>query len=348
MEEEDGTACVSEVQEASTGDRKRSRDDLNDSSSNQNVEKMSSPHRKSSRNNNNDNDSNSRSNSVDDQQQQQEGDSEEGETEDYGDEEEEDQYGNYSDEEADGEFHEDEQEEEDYQPKPPDETKANALPFHRLVQRLEKLWQFRRQGKKVSQADKLKSLFTARLKAYFGKESSIFPFLRLIMPEMDNVRGHLGMKEKAIAMAWASAMGFSKKSAPYQKLLKFSDPEFAGPKAQGDLSLCIEEVLNDRLPFKESKVTVGQMNELLDDLAKIKRGQFDDAEERSKDENNAIKDDRNDISPKQEETASSSNRFSSALKSRKPNTAMKKHELRKKWVERLIALKLTVSFFLNR
>ena len=104
------------------------------------------------------------------------------------------------------------------------------------------------------------------------KECSIYPLLRLILPDCDVARGHLGMKEKSIANAWAAAMGFSKDSKSYKKLVKFMDPQYAGLTAVGDLSLCVKEVVAERYPMSGSKLNVGQINELLDELQRINSG----------------------------------------------------------------------------
>jgi len=166
--------------------------------------------------------------------------------------------------------------EDEYQPRTPDETAANNLPFQKLVHRLEKLWQQRnkKDGTRVlSKEEKLSYILPARLRQYLGPTGSPFPLLRLLVPEMDNVRGHLGMKERMIAIAWGEAMGLAKSSPGYTKLLRYTDPEYAGVAACGDLSLCVEEVLADRRSGSGSNLTLKNINDMLDNLNKIRRGQ---------------------------------------------------------------------------
>ena len=127
-------------------------------------------------------------------------------------------------------------------------------------------------GNKQRREQLLEYLLPRKLLDEHLKECSIYPLLRLILPDCDVARGHLGMKEKSIANAWAAAMGFSKDSKPYKKLVKFMDPQYAGHTATGDLSLCVKEVVADRYPMSGSKLTVGQMNRLLDELQMINSG----------------------------------------------------------------------------
>ena len=155
----------------------------------------------------------------------------------------------------------------------PDYATADALPFPTLVKRFETLWaQKKRMGNKQRREQLLEYLLPRKLLDEHLKECSIYPLLRLILPDCDVARGHLGMKEKSIANAWAAAMGFSKESKPYKKLVKFMDPQYAGHTATGDLSLCVKEVVAERYPMSGSKLTVGQMNRLLDELQMINSG----------------------------------------------------------------------------
>ena len=155
----------------------------------------------------------------------------------------------------------------------PDYATANALPFPTLVKRFETLWaQRKRMGNRQPREQLLEYLLPRKLLDEHLRECSIYPLLRLVLPDCDVARGHLGMKEKSIANAWAAAMGFSRESKPYKKLVKFMDPQYAGHTATGDLSLCVKEVVAERYPMSGSKLTVGQMNQLLDELQMINSG----------------------------------------------------------------------------
>jgi len=105
------------------------------------------------------------------------------------------------------------------------------------------------------------------------KGGSAFSFIRLMIPDKNAIRPHCGMKEKTIATTWAEAIGLSKTSRDSLKLLNYNDPIHASSTACGDLSLGILEVMEKRYPFSKSKITVGEVNDLLDELAMMKRQQ---------------------------------------------------------------------------
>jgi hypothetical protein len=50
------------------------------------------------------------------------------------------------------------------------------------------------------------------------------------------------------------------------------DPQYAGVTATGNLSLCVQEVVAERYPQRGSHITVGRMNQLLDELQVINSG----------------------------------------------------------------------------
>jgi len=77
-------------------------------------------------------------------------------------------------------------------------------------------------------------------------------------------------------------LGLNNNSPDYLKLTNYNDPIYAGPTACGDLSLAIFEVIEKRHPSSllsqgnktsGSKITVGQINTLLDELAAMKQKQ---------------------------------------------------------------------------
>jgi len=95
-----------------------------------------------------------------------------------------------------------------------------------------------------------------------------------MVPDKDTTRTRLWMKEKTIADCWAEAIGLSKSSKDYKKLEKYNDPTHAGMTACGDISMCVYEVVKKRFPEYDKKdggVTVGEMNDLLDDLAGLSK-----------------------------------------------------------------------------
>jgi len=106
-----------------------------------------------------------------------------------------------------------EEEEEFYRPPEPDYSRANAIQFYTLTKRFEAVWAQRKRSassnrniKKASKDDLLAHLLPKTLLTFL-KGGSPFPFLRLMIPDKDNVRPHSGMKEKMIASVWGDAIG---------------------------------------------------------------------------------------------------------------------------------------------
>ena len=171
---------------------------------------------------------------------------------------------------------------------------------------------------------------------YMG-DTSPFPLLRLILPEMDTSRPHNGMKEKTIARSWAEAMGFARESRPYQKLLLFNDPTVAGPTAAGDLSIAVKEVMENRIFTNNgtigSTVTVGTINELLDGLSNIKTstGQINASQGRS-------------AHDWRESQVQGSSHSEGLVREKSRGGSVTKQDKRTKWVQRLIGKQLSVSF----
>ena len=265
---------------------------------------------------------------------------------------------------SDVEFPEEEEDDDEYyQPREADETRANKLLFSQLVERLEKLWLLRkhatnssfsvlpRKKTKLSQEDKLsKYLFPKQLKTYFGSFSSLFPMLRLILPDLDNIRGHLGMKESVIAKAWTQALGLTRRHHDaYNRIVHFTDPTVHTELSTvGDLSLCIESVLAERLPTHvTSKVTIGQINDLLDELAAIKRysGTTTTTHRTNPNGDSIVTKLEQDSKGNSIDIVSSSLCFPQlAPPSNQHPKAPTKQDLRKEWVKKLVDLQLSVGF----
>jgi hypothetical protein len=154
---------------------------------------------------------------------------------------------------------------------PPDYDRTNSLPFFQIVKRMEALWQLRRNKKKVSDLEKKEYLLPPKLLKALEPQS-IFPLIRLLVPDQDNAR-NCYMKEKLIAQAYCDAEGFSKGTTNYDMLFGFTDPQKVPHTMAGDLSLVIQHVLEQRMPAQPSKCTVGQINQWLDDLAALRQAQ---------------------------------------------------------------------------
>ena len=157
----------------------------------------------------------------------------------------------------------------------PDCTKTEAISFHILCTRLEKMWQQRhRKTNRQSNDDIFSLLIDDSLRSYL-KDSSWFPLLRLVLPDVDTSRPHTGMKERTIAMAWGEAFDLTPGSQPFERLLQYQDPAYFGRSANyavSDLSVAVQEIVEPRDGIQGSKLNLKQMNDLLDELVALKGG----------------------------------------------------------------------------
>eukprot|EP00904_Undaria_pinnatifida_P001070 jgi/Undpi1/10964/HiC_scaffold_30.g13265.m1 len=147
------------------------------------------------------------------------------------------------------------------------EHKASAIKFQDVCESLEKMPE---QSKLEGKLDLL-TPFLARL----GQESA-FPFMRLILPELDNLRDKYGMKTAKLAKMFAS-LYFATNDVGYTRLRSYTDPsKNPSPgdtrwQITADFPLTLEYVLTHTPGLEvveKTNWTVGQANETLNDLAK--------------------------------------------------------------------------------
>ena len=152
--------------------------------------------------------------------------------------------------------------EEFYKPPEPLYDRANSLKFRQLCHRFETMWKQKSKKKKPSKGELLGYLLSKQLRKHLDgsasdsngssendsgsgnnnssssnnnnnnskRYQSIFPMLRLVVPDKDSTRPRLWMKERVIADTWATALGLSKQGSDYKKLVKYNDPTAAGDR----------------------------------------------------------------------------------------------------------------------
>jgi hypothetical protein len=167
---------------------------------------------------------------------------------------------------------------------------TNSLPFSIFCQRVEKLWLQRstksdnigiltttsgktttkKRMKKWTETEKKNYILPAPMLKETLRHQSLFPLFRLLLPDIDNSR-HIAMKEKLIAQVYCEALGLEKENAAYKMLYGFTDPQKAPTDCVGDLSLVVQHVMTQRIPTRPSRTTIGEINQLLDDLVDLKR-----------------------------------------------------------------------------
>jgi len=155
----------------------------------------------------------------------------------------------------------------------PAQDAVNGLPFSKFFCfRLEKLWRKKREKnahKRWKEKERLEYILPRQMLNDLNGQS-VFPYLRLLLPEQDS-RRQFRVKEKKIAEAYCKAQGFGKGTKNYEMLMNFTDPQKVPPDIAGDLSLVIEYVLKKRLPENiHSEITLGKVNLFLDEMANLR------------------------------------------------------------------------------
>eukprot|EP00980_Cylindrotheca_fusiformis_P025864 scaffold14741_cov135-Cylindrotheca_fusiformis.AAC.14 len=149
----------------------------------------------------------------------------------------------------------------------PDCDGANNIQFALICSRMENLWKLRKskKKKKVTQSQKFESILPKKLLEAL-KSQSIYPLLRLYCPDIDLARNY-NIKERVIAQAYCNALGLTKNGRNYEMLYNFTDAQKVPQDIAGDLSLVVQRVMEERISAQPSLMKVGDVNQLLDELA---------------------------------------------------------------------------------
>jgi DNA ligase-4 len=172
---------------------------------------------------------------------------------------------------------------------------ANNIQLALICSRMENLWKLRKRKKKkkVTQMQKFESIlpkkllevrfcshdlpsdslwFLIRLNLFLQafKSQSIFPLLRLYCPDIDLARNY-NIKERVIAQIYCNALGLMKNGRNYEMLYNFTDAQKVPQERAGDLSLVVEHVMEERISSQPSMMKVGDINQLLDELAGLRQ-----------------------------------------------------------------------------
>lgn len=118
--------------------------------------------------------------------------------------------------------------------------------------------------------NKLKLIFNKTMKKKIGGQSP-FPFMRLLLPVIDRERMNYNLKQKTVAKTYIKALGLTSDSGDAQSLLLYKNHEKSqGAKSDiisGDFGTILEHILRKRISITSSKVTIGEVNDVLDALA---------------------------------------------------------------------------------
>lgn len=182
----------------------------------------------------------------------------------------------------------DSEDDDEYIPTEPLYEMANNFDFRKLCERFENVATSGSKKRKPSKWEKLDYLLPKKLIKTLDKGAqrdpdtgemryqSIYPILRLMCPDKDRSRQLYGMKDTNIAKTWSGAMGLNPRGRDSKKLTGWNMPEHAG-SAVGDLSNCVFEVVKRRFDgegIKSKSITVGEINQWLDELSAIHNKNF--------------------------------------------------------------------------
>jgi len=88
--------------------------------------------------------------------------------------------------------------------------------------------------------------------------------IRLMVPDFDNVRKKYHLKESAMARVYIKAIGVAKESDTAHQLNNWKNPRIV--RNAGDFGAVVEEVLQRRSNPTKQKLSIAEVNALLDDL----------------------------------------------------------------------------------
>ncbi|KIY47685.1 ATP-dependent DNA ligase [Fistulina hepatica ATCC 64428] len=95
----------------------------------------------------------------------------------------------------------------------------------------------------------------------------LYPALRLILPQRDRERPVYGLKEKALARLYIKMMGLPVADGDAKHLLQWKKPSDRS-QTSGDFPTVLYDVVSKRSSVIKGSLSIEQVNELLDDLAR--------------------------------------------------------------------------------
>lgn len=158
----------------------------------------------------------------------------------------------------------------EYKIKEPKMDLANKQKFFDFCQRLENLQRVRSNKgvqRMPSPSEKLNHLLPKNL---IQNYQSLYPILRLLMPDRDSGR-KTQTKEASLGNAYIAAMNWGKNSGPAQQIKNFTNPQIVEDGVHGDFSNVLYNLLDKRLDSgtrNGSNLTIGDINKYLNELSK--------------------------------------------------------------------------------
>ncbi|KAF7837964.1 DNA ligase 4 isoform X1 [Senna tora] len=101
----------------------------------------------------------------------------------------------------------------------------------------------------------------------FCKDKNYFSAIRLILPNLDRERGTYGLKESVLATSLIDALGMSRESEDALRLINWRKGGAKTGVNAGNFALVAAEVLQRRQGMASGRLTIRELNDLLDKLA---------------------------------------------------------------------------------
>lgn len=141
------------------------------------------------------------------------------------------------------------------------EARCNAIPFAHVCEVFDKV------ERTSGTAKKLGAVFSSDLNSRVGN-GSLFPLLRLLLPQVDNERGKYGLKQASIVKLYISSLNLSETSEDARRLKACVEPSSrVDNKQPTDFATVLADVLKTRVRAEPSTSSVGEINSLLTELA---------------------------------------------------------------------------------
>ncbi|GAB5033027.1 dna ligase 4 [Nannochloropsis oceanica] len=151
------------------------------------------------------------------------------------------------------------------------EAAANALPFALFCDKLEML-----ERKKASGHSKRRWFFDSQLCNWLKKASdgpvSLYPIIKFLLPEKDARQGQYKLGPKTIGEALVKALGLSAHSDAAQRITNLAGDDFkrsayVKQDYSGDFATKVESVLTTRIQTEPSKLTLKEIDSVLEEIA---------------------------------------------------------------------------------
>ena len=142
------------------------------------------------------------------------------------------------------------------------EPRANALPFERFCQKVERALQ------KKEPLEKVRDFFDKELSVSLQPgPASLFPILKMMFP--GEVIRTYNVQAYSLAQLYISSLNIPKGGKDAKRLLHYRDPNFNSRHFTGDFGKTLEDVLEDRISSTPSSWTLAKIDHTLTQLSQV-------------------------------------------------------------------------------